>query len=161
MADLGGWRMTHNTENEMENAEYVERDGKKYPWVEVRDEDHQDWLKRILLADFGNVFICVHQYYNQEFIQGDRFNIARWRQMRPIPRKKYRPYETLEECKPLIGETLIQKGEPSIKILISSVRVTVDASGCFVRIVSHGNEYTMRYLLDHFTHNGQPCGVEV
>jgi hypothetical protein len=153
--------MTHNTENQMENAEYVERDGKKYPWVEVRDGDAHEWKKRVLLADFGNVFLACANGDENYFTANKVFQSTQWAQMRPIPRKKYRPYETLEECMHLIGEVLIKKGEPSSKILISSVRVTVDASGCFVRVVSHGNENTMRYLLDHYTHNGQPCGVEI
>jgi hypothetical protein len=152
---------TEPAATEPDHAEYVERDGKKYPWVEVRQSGDWGWEKRILLSDFGNTYLVVTENYEECFCRGVYFGSCSYQQMRPIPRKKYRPYASLEECKHLIGEVLIAKLDASSKILVSSVRVTLDASRCFVRIVSNGNEYTMSYLLDHYTHNGKPCGVEV
>jgi hypothetical protein len=150
---------THNTENQMENAEYVERDGKKYPWVEVRDKDAHEWLKRVLLADFGNVFLACANRDENYFTANKVFQITQWAQMRPIPRKKYRPYETLEECMHLIGETLTAKE--------SSIYGDIDVYGIFVgkcriAVMKHdGNQINAPYIAKHYTHNGQPCGVEV
>jgi hypothetical protein len=144
-----------------DHDEYVERNGVKYPWVEVKDSFEKDWVRRVLIADLGNYFITPWGDSEDRFESGGKPPLEYWSYMRPLPRKKYRPYASLEECKHLIGEVLIAKFDASSKILVSSVRVTLDASRCFVRIVSNCNEYTMSYLLDHYTHNGQPCGVEV
>jgi hypothetical protein len=150
---------TEPAATELDHAEYVERDGKKYPWVEVRDGEGDEWLKRVLLADFGNVFLACANGDENYFAANKVFQITQWAQMRPIPRKKYRPYETLEECKHLIGETIesAETGEEGVERVIFEI----DSAGALLKIETDERILPVQHFLDHYTHNGQPCGVEV
>jgi hypothetical protein len=150
---------TEPAATEPDHAEYVERDGKKYPWVEVRDGDGHEWLKRVLLTEVAGVFVTVQSGDEDDFQSGGPFETLSYRQMRPIPRKKYRPYETLEECKHLIGETLVEKGVAHYVDGVS-FEASKNASGVFV-FLNSCYKHTAEHILAHYTHNGQPCGVEV
>ena len=84
----------------LEDCELVE----PIKWVMVRDDDNEQWMKRIFITDLGERFyerfVVVVGEYTDEYIEGDRdIEATPYRQMKPFSVEKL----TIEEIQERLG----------------------------------------------------------